>query len=83
MRTGVGMCLSDLARIRAVTPDGAEAVAEIRGADRRLSLALLVLDGGEAVRPGDWVLASAGLALERLDEATAREHMTFLDHGKE
>jgi hydrogenase assembly chaperone HypC/HupF len=66
------VCLSDPARVVSVSDDGAEALVRMRGALRRLSVALLTLEG-ETVVPGDWVLASVGMALERIDEAEARD----------
>lgn len=66
------MCLSDPARVLEVSEDGAEAVVRMRGAERTLSVALMTLEG-DPVEPGEWVLASAGIAVERIDEAEAEE----------
>jgi hydrogenase assembly chaperone HypC/HupF len=75
------MCMSDPAQIIEVTPDGGEAAVEMRGARRRLSVALLTLEG-RPVEPGDWVLASAGMAIERIDEAEARELSALIERAR-
>jgi hydrogenase maturation factor len=72
------MCMTEPARILAVTPDHAEARAWTRTATLRLSLAVLTLDG-HVVRPGDWVLASAGLAIEPMAEDDALDLLSFLN----
>jgi hydrogenase expression/formation protein HypC len=68
------MCLSDAGRIRAI--DGAEAVVDVDGADRRVSLAPIVL-AGDPVEVGDWVLVHTGLAVEVLDPDAARDLAAF------
>ncbi len=72
------MCLSDPARVLEVSADGTEAIVWSRAARRRLSLAPLSL-AGQTVAPGDWVLASLGLAIETLHEADAHALQALLD----
>jgi hydrogenase assembly chaperone HypC/HupF len=71
------MCMSDPARVIEVRADGEEALVEMRGTRRRLSIALLTLQG-ETVEVDDWVLAGAGIAYERIDEQEAAELETFM-----
>jgi hydrogenase assembly chaperone HypC/HupF len=66
------MCLSMPARVLTVDGAGREAVVEIDGAERRVSLAVLTLDG-RTVEPGVWLLVHTGLAVETLDPADAAE----------
>lgn len=67
------MCLSLVGVVRSV--DGAEAVLDVEGVERRVSLAPLVLTG-TSVRPGDWLVAQTGLAVTVLDERDAQEVRT-------
>ena len=60
------MCLSMPARVLAVDSAGREASVEIDGAERRVSLAVLTLEG-RTVEPGAWLLVHTGLAVETLD----------------
>ncbi|HEX7525518.1 MAG TPA: HypC/HybG/HupF family hydrogenase formation chaperone [Gaiellaceae bacterium] len=60
------------ARVLAVDSAGRDAVVEIDGAERRVSLAVLTLDG-RTVEPGAWLLVHTGLAVETLDPADAAE----------
>ncbi len=71
------MCTSLPARIVRVDPGGREADVEILGVPRRVSLAVLVLEG-DPPGPGDWVLSSAGLAVRRITEAEAKELESLL-----
>jgi hydrogenase assembly chaperone HypC/HupF len=66
------MCMSDAARVIEVRGEGEEAVVELRGARRLLSVGLLTLEG-HSIEPGDWVLASAGIAMEKIEEEEAKE----------
>ncbi len=66
------MCLSMPARVLAVDRAGREAVVEVDGAERRVSLAVLTLDG-RSVEPGTWLLVHTGLAVETLDPDDAAE----------
>lgn len=62
------MCLSLAGRVDLV--EGEEAVVDVDGRPRRISLALLLLEG-VPVAPGDWVLVHTGLAVSLLDPAEA------------
>jgi hydrogenase assembly chaperone HypC/HupF len=64
------MCLSLVGRVRSV--DGDEAVVVVDGAERRISLAPLVLTG-VVVAPGDWVVAQTGLAVTLLEPEDAEQ----------
>lgn len=64
------MCLSELVRLVEVSADGSRATGESPAGPTEVSLAVLALDG-VAVRPGDWVIAATGLAVERVSEADA------------
>ena len=66
------MCVSTAARVLTVDRDGREAVVEIDGAERRVSLAVLTLDG-RTVEPGAWLLVHTGLAVEMLEPGDAAE----------
>jgi hydrogenase assembly chaperone HypC/HupF len=59
------MCLSDVARIVRVDPADASAVVDVDGAESRISLAVLALDGALPAA-GDWVVVHTGLAVERI-----------------
>jgi hydrogenase expression/formation protein HypC len=72
------MCLSEPARILALTEDRSEATGWWRGAERTISLAPLTLDGRD-VAVGDWVLVSSGLAIEHLDEKDAMELLSLAE----
>jgi hydrogenase expression/formation protein HypC len=64
------MCLSLAGRIDRI--EGEDAVIEVDGRDRRVSLALLLVEG-EPVAPGDWVLVHTGFAVSLLDPAEGAE----------
>ncbi|HEX6418988.1 MAG TPA: HypC/HybG/HupF family hydrogenase formation chaperone [Acidimicrobiales bacterium] len=64
------MCLSLAGRIDRIEGDGA--VVDVDGRPRRISLAVLLLEG-TPVAPGDWVLVHTGLAVSLLDPAEAAE----------
>ena len=68
------MCLSEAGRV--VSLDDGEAVIDVDGAERPVSLAPIVLDG-RVVAIGDWVLVHTGLAVDLLDETTATELTAF------
>lgn len=70
------MCMSEPAHVLRVDPDGANAVVWMRGAERGLSIALLTLQGTR-VEPGQWLLASAGLAVEVIEERHAEELLSI------
>jgi hydrogenase assembly chaperone HypC/HupF len=54
------------------------ALVDVQGAQRRINLAMLDSDQ-ETVRTGDWVLIHMGFALERIDEAAAKEALAGLE----
>jgi hydrogenase assembly chaperone HypC/HupF len=54
------------------------AVVDVQGAQRRINLGLLEPDQ-EALSPGDWVLIHMGFALERINEAEAKEALAGLE----
>jgi hydrogenase maturation factor len=72
--------MTEAARVLEVGPAG-EAIVEIRGTRRRLSVALLALED-RPVEPGEWVLASAGMAVERLEESEARDLAAFMERAR-
>ena len=51
---------------RVVDVLGEEAVVEVAGVARRVSLSFLLVEG-TPVAPGDWILAGAGMAVRRID----------------
>ncbi|HEX6312355.1 MAG TPA: HypC/HybG/HupF family hydrogenase formation chaperone, partial [Acidimicrobiia bacterium] len=53
--------------ILSVDDDRHEAVVDVDGAPRTVSLAVLALEGG-VPGPGDWVVVHTGFAVEVLDE---------------
>ena len=73
------MCVSMPARVLVVDEAGREAVVDIDGAERRVSLAVLTLDG-RRVAPGAWLLVHTGLAVETLDPTEAAE-LVALHHS--
>jgi hydrogenase expression/formation protein HypC len=58
--------------------DGQLGLVDVQGAQRRINLGLLELDH-KALNPGDWVLIHMGFALERIDEAAAKEALAGLE----
>jgi hydrogenase assembly chaperone HypC/HupF len=58
--------------------DGQLGLVDVQGAQRRINLALLDSDQ-QALSPGDWVLIHMGFAMERIDEAAAREALAGLE----
>lgn len=71
------MCFAEPARI--VSIDGEIAQVVSGGHVSEVSLGVLRA-GGFAATPGDWVLASLGLALEVIDESTGRALEAELAH---
>lgn len=67
------MCVGVPGEVIELTEEGA--VVEVRGR-RRTAATLLVPD----VRPGDFVLLSGGLIVERLSEEEARERLALFDN---
>ena len=72
------MCLSSAGRVVSVSADVANAVVDMGGSHRSVSLAVLVLED-RAPEPGDWVLIHTGLAVEIIDEAAAAALTDMLD----
>lgn len=69
------MCLGIPAQIvELVEHEAAIAKAEISGVRRQVSIALCPEAG-----VGDWVLVHVGFALDRIDEAQARETLALLE----
>ena len=58
--------------------DGQLALVDVQGARRRINLGLLEPDDG-APSAGDWVLIHMGFAMERIDEAAAKEALAGLE----
>jgi hydrogenase expression/formation protein HypC len=54
------------------------ALVDVQGAQRSINLAMLDSDE-ETVSPGDWILIHMGFALERIDEAAAKEALAGLE----
>lgn len=72
------MCLSSAGRVVSVSADVANAVVDMGGSHRSVSLAVLVLED-RAPEPGEWVLIHTGLAVEIIDEAAAAVLTDMLD----
>ena len=66
------MCLAVPGRL--VRIEGDLGFVEFQGAERRVGLALL-----PEARVGDYVLVHAGYAIQRMDEAEARENLELLE----
>jgi len=66
------MCFSMPAQVLAVDNAGREANVDINGTERRVSLAVLTLEG-RTVEPGTWLLVHTGLAVDTLDPADAAD----------
>ncbi len=64
------MCLSRLVRVDEISPDGETAYGRDGGRRVGVSLAFLLLDG-RPPRPGEWLLAHTGLAVEIVAEGEA------------
>jgi hydrogenase expression/formation protein HypC len=71
------MCLGIPGKVVALV-DGQPDLAhvEVAGLTRPVNVGLLK---DEALRRGEWVLIHAGFAMERIDEATARRQLSFLE----
>jgi hydrogenase expression/formation protein HypC len=54
------------------------AKASVGGVRRNVNVGLLV-DGPDAVEPGDWVLIHVGFAMSKIDEAEAQATRAFLE----
>lgn len=68
------MCVALPGRVLDITdPEARTARVDVRGTSRTIHLGLL------EVQPGDWVLVSLGLAVERISAAEAAETLRLLD----
>lgn len=67
------MCIAFPGKIISFTDDGL-AVVDIGGVRREVSIDLLA----DEVKPGDYVISHAGYAIQRIDEASARESLALL-----
>lgn len=65
------MCLG--IPMKVIKIEGERAIAEIGGAEREISVALL-----EDLRVGDYVIVHAGFAIEKLDEKEALETLDMI-----
>lgn len=70
------MCLSLAGRVVEVDAEGREALVDVDGRARPVSLAVLTLEG-TAVTPGTWLLVHTGFAVEVLDDDAAREMAAY------
>ncbi len=72
------MCLGLVGRIVELTADVPDiAIVDIAGVRRPINLGLL--DEGDRVAPGGWILVHMGFALQALSEAEAAEALAVLD----
>ncbi len=70
------MCLAIPGQVSELTDgEGREAVVDILGVRRRVSVELLVDD---PPRPGDWVLVHVGFALSKIGASQAEEQLRVL-----
>ena len=63
------MCLSVIAKVNHIYTDENEAIVELNGVKKRVSMGLL----SESVKEGDWVLIHTGFAIAKVDEKKAKE----------
>jgi hydrogenase expression/formation protein HypC len=54
-------------------------VVDVRGQRQKVSAAMLIGDGMNTLKQGDWVLVHMGFALSRMDEAEALSTLASLD----
>jgi hydrogenase expression/formation protein HypC len=67
------VCLAIPARVDEIVDEHNRiARVDVAGVVRNVNVGLLDGDGGEGVRPGDWVLIHVGFALSRVDEDEAQ-----------
>ena len=69
------MCLAVPARIESI--HGTTALCRMEGLTKRVELTLV-----PDARPGDWVIVHVGFALQKIDEAKARETVALLERLK-
>lgn len=79
-KVSASVCLSVPAQIVEITdPAQQRALVDMAGVRREVSVAMLGVDGDDGARVGDWVLVHLGFALERIDEAAAKEILDGLE----
>ena len=66
------MCLS--VPVKIISIEGSKAIGSLGGAEVKISLDLV-----EEVKEGDFVLVHTGMAIQKIDEAEARETFALLD----
>lgn len=71
------MCLTDVGRVVSVSEDGGAAVIESGGRRRTVSLAVLALEGTQAVE-GQWLRVHTGLAVDVIDEVAATDALALV-----
>jgi hydrogenase expression/formation protein HypC len=70
------MCLGIVGQIVALSEQHPDiATVDVAGAAREINIMMLAGDG---LKSGDWILIHAGFAMEKIDEATAREQIDAL-----
>jgi hydrogenase expression/formation protein HypC len=72
------VCLAIPGRVMSVQVRGGIPVAQVdfRGARQEVCVEYV-----PEVRPGEWVLVHLGMAIQHLDEDTAREHLALLEEA--
>ncbi|MBW3590341.1 MAG: HypC/HybG/HupF family hydrogenase formation chaperone [Actinobacteria bacterium] len=77
------MCLAIPGKVVEVTDEARRlATVDVGGVRRAVNIALL--DDGEPVVPGDWVLIHVGFAMSRVDEEEAQATLELLEQmGRE
>ncbi len=75
------MCVEQVGQLIGMAEtEGGVGIVEVRGVLRRVSLALLVLDG-VGFEPGDWLVSHTGLAVQVLSEPEARSLIQAQDEA--
>ena len=71
------MCLGIPGKVIEMAAEGSDlAQVDVAGLVRPINVGLL---REEPLQAGDWILIHGGFAMERIDEATARGQLSFLD----
>jgi len=76
------VCLSAAGPILSLDAERHEAMVDVDGATRSVSLAVLELEGCPP-RPGDWVLVHTGFAVEVLDDDAVTELLALREEMRE
>ncbi|RMF17719.1 MAG: HypC/HybG/HupF family hydrogenase formation chaperone [Gammaproteobacteria bacterium] len=71
------MCLAMPAEVLEILPETQEAVVNLGGARKTVSVALL-----DTVEPGDYVIVHVGYALNRIDPDEARKTLALFEEGQ-